>query len=280
MDWYKTKNIIIAVLIMLNIALFAVLWHTNIQYGSIKSKAYDDIIILLDKNNIALDKKLIPSYPDSFTSRYIERAVPDKAQLAVKLLGNGYSLDREKSTYTSGSKSFTFQKDSFDYTDNAPNEPFEEMTEKYIKNCCYEKMKEIGLDYKLYSFSGFNKTENNVKAIFTPHFGKYSFFDSYISFEISENGIASISGKNLILSKTASKVSMPVYDLSSVLLDLCSNQVIDKTQINRLVSIKLGCYIGNSDEIYSNVLVIPVWQLAFESGSILYYDARNGKLLQ
>ena len=279
MDWYKTKNILIFVLIILNLTIFTVFWRTNTQYRIIKNQTYDNIIKILGTNNIRLDKKIIPDYPEAFTSRYIERAVSDNAPFIIKLLDGSYTHDTKNNIYKSDGKTFSVQKDTFDYSNTSPDNPPKEMTEKYIDDYCIKKMKLMGLDYKLYSFDGLNYNGDKLKAIFTPVIGDYKFFDSYISFEICDKGITSISGKNLILSKTASGISSPVYDLSNVLLDLCSNSSLNKSQINKIVSISLGYYVGNVEDIYSNVLAIPVWQFAFESGTILYYDARNGKFL-
>jgi len=73
---------------------------------------------------------------------------------------------------------------------------------------------------------------------------------------------------------------MKVFDINTVLLSLCSDAELNKSQVNKIASIKLGYYIGEIEEIYSNVLAIPAWQIALENGGIYYYDARNGKFLQ
>lgn len=280
MDWYKTKNILIFVLIILNITLFTLFYNTNAQNKIIKNQTNENIIAILEKNNITLDKKLIPEVPESFDSRYIERAVPENTPFLTKLMGEKFSYDDTSGTYKTDTKTLSVNKDIFDYSNSKPENPPEEKSEKYIKQYCIKKMKALGVDYKLYEFNGFNYTENTVKAIFTPTIEDYKFFDSFISFELCESGISAISGKNLILSKTASGISSKVFDISSVLLDLCSNETINKSQINKIVDISLGYFIGRVEEKYSNVLAISAWQIVFDNGTILYYDARNGKFLQ
>lgn len=280
MDWYRTKNILIFVLLILNITLFTVYYRTTAQHRIVDNQTRDNIVDILNSSNIRLNKALIPDTPSSFTGRYIERAVTGNSPFVIKLMGNSYSYDEENNIYKAGTKTLTVKKDTFEYSDTAPQIPPEEKSEKYLKEFCIKAMKALDIDYKLYSFEGLNYNESSVKAIFSPVLGNYKFFDAYMAFEISDKGITSVSGKNIILAKTASGISSKVFDINSVLLDLCSNPGLSKAQINTVASIQLGYYIGEIDEIYSNVLAIPAWQIAMENGGIFYYDARNGKLLQ
>jgi len=280
MDWYRTKNILIFVLLVLNITLFTVYYRTNTQQKIVNSQTKDNIVSILGNNNIKLDKSMIPDMPSDFTSHYIERAVTANLPFTIKLMGEGYAYDDEKNVYKTETKTLAVKKDTFEFSDTDPSEPPEEKTEKHLEDYCVKVMKKLDIDYKIYNLEGFNYHENSTKVIFTPAIGKYKFFDSYIAFEVTDKGVSAISGKNIILAKTASGISMKVFDINTVLLSLCSDAELNKSQVNKIASIKLGYYIGEIEEIYSNVLAIPAWQIALENGGIYYYDARNGKFLQ
>ena len=278
MDWYKIKNILVFVLIMLNIALFAVFYKVNTQDKIIRKQTQDNVVILLSKNNVRIDKKIIPDSPESFTGRYIERALETNSSFIGKLLGNEYS--HNDNMYSFKSKTLSFSGNMIDFTDTSPNNPPSDLTEATIKEYCLEEMKKLDINYKTYSYDGLNFSGDKVKAIFSPSIGEYKFFDSFISFEVSKNGITAIQGKNILLAKPVPSISTKVYDINSVLLDIVSGKEISKNQITGIISISLGLYIGGGEERYSNVLAIPTWQIATENGSILYFDARNGKYIE
>ena len=113
MDWFRTKNILIFVLLILNITLFSVYYRTNAQNKIVENQTQKNIISILEKNNIKLEKKLIPETPKSFTSSYIERVVTDNIPFIIKLLGNSYSYNEENNTYKTETKSLSIAKDTF-----------------------------------------------------------------------------------------------------------------------------------------------------------------------
>ena len=280
MDWYKVKSILILSLLILNITFFTMFYHTTTQDNIIENQSKENVVSILKNNNIIIDKKTIPDSPTSFTSRYISRATSDNISFISGLLGDDFSYDRNLSLYKSGTKTLKINGDIFDYTDSGPNLPLEKDDEEYIKDYCIQVMKNLGMDYRLYKFSGFNYGLEKLKAIFTPKLGDYEFFDSYISFELNKNGITSMSAKNIIIDKAASSISSKVFNVNSILLDLPLNPQLAKSQINKIISVRLGYYIGSNEQKYSNVLAIPVFQIVTENGIILHYDARGGNFIE
>ena len=103
------------------------------------------------------------------------------------------------------------------------------------------------------------------------------FFDAYISFDVSMDGILGVSGKNIVSKIKASDSNTPYYSVISILADLVKSQELEKNAAHTIVSIRPGYYIGKSEESYRNILAIPVWQIATDRGHILHYDARNGQ---
>ncbi len=278
MDWFKVKNILIFILVTLNIVLFTVFYRTNTQDKIIKNQTSENVVSLLSANNVKIDKKAIPEPPAHFTGRYIERVLDTNSSFIGKLLGSSYN--QTESVFTFEDKTLSFSGNMLDFSDKSPDNPPGEFTEDNIKKYCIEEMKKLDINYKIYSYDGLNFGGDKVKAIFSPSIGKHKFFDSFLSFEISQKGITAIQGKNVLLSKAVPSISTKVFDINSVLLNFGTSTVPTGNQVTEIISINLGYYIGGSEERYSNVLAIPAWQIATNNGSIFYYDARNGKSIE
>ena len=264
---------------MLNIATFSVFYKVDAQDKIIEKQTQDNVASILSASNIRIDKKNIPQSPVFFTGRYIERALETNSSFIGKLLGSGYT-SLGSGVYASKDKTLSFSGNMIDFSDKNPSTPPDNFAEEDIKKYCLEEMKKLDINYKTYTYDGLNYSGDKVKAIFSPTIGEYKFFDSFLSFEVSPKGITAIQGKNILLAKPVPSISTKVYDINSVLLDLVSSPNASSNQITGIISINLGFYIGGGEERYSNVLAIPAWQIATENGSILYFDARNGKNIE
>lgn len=278
MDWYKIKNILIFILVSLNIVLFAVFYRVNTQDKIIEEQMRDNVVTILSANNISIDQETIPESPQFFTGHYIERALSTNASFIEKVLGSSYTTS--ENTYQADDKTLSFSGNMIDFTDQSPDNPPGDFTEDNVEKYCLEEMKKLGINYKIYVYAGLNFSDNSVKAIFSPLIGNYEFFDSFISFDVTKDGISAMQGKNILLSKTVPSISTKVFDINSILLELCSNPAASSEQPNAIISIRLGLYIGGGEERYTNVLAIPAWQIAMQNGSIFYFDARNGNFIE
>ena len=139
------------------------------------------------------------------------------------------------------------------------------------------EMENLGILAEVYAFGGINYVDERIKAIFTVRQEDMEFFDAYISFDVSENGILGVSGRNIVSKIKAFDSDTPYYSVISILADLVKSQELEKNVAHTIVSIRPGYYIGKSEESYRNILAIPVWQIATDRGHILHYDARNGQ---
>lgn len=278
MDVAKVKTILIFVLAALNIALFSFLIGARNQDSSVNQRSDDQVISLLAEKNIKLDKKLIPGKVSAVPNCLIERMLSGDDKTISKLLGGKY-IKEEEGRYINENKQLTLNGDSFRFTDAAPANPPTDNSPAEIEKYCVEAMKHMGISAENYTFLGMNSAGANVKALFAPKCAGYSFFDANLDFEISENGLVSVQGKNLISSNTLSGGKTEIFSIHSILVDFADNQYLDHTRQTVISGISLGYYIGHDAEQYKSVLAIPVWQIASDSGDIFYYDARNGKFL-
>lgn len=275
MDLRRLKTVFIIVLIVINFALISMLRGFENQEKEAVKAMNDNVSRLLQTNMIYLAPKLNITASPEIYNVYLERMANNNEELVTRFLKGKYTTS-DGETYVNGSRSLHIGGDVFMYENSEPAEPVGDFSAKSIETVCRKEMKRLGIKSDLYKFNGVNNAENGIKAIFTARHGDAVFFDAYISFDIGSRGITSISGKNLISDMTVSNRNTPYFSINSILLDLAKNPVLDKTRKNIIVSIEHGYYIGQNTGEYRNILAIPVWQIATDSGDILYYDARNG----
>ena len=275
MDLRKIKTVFIVVLIIINILLTSVLHNTHSREREIENETGSSVSYFLQKNMIDLAPKLsLPKSPRIYNF-YLERMSESNEMFVNRFLEGGYT-DVGGGVYKKGDKTLTVGGNEFKLEIPNPGQTVENLNAKAVEELCRKKMDSLGINPDYYKFGGMNFIDNNVKVIFTLQYDDSVFFDAYISFDVTNQGIISITGKNLISDITASGRSAAYISIGSVLMDIIKNPLLDKNKRHTIVSIKSGYYIGGDDGDYRNILAIPVWQIATDSGSILYYDARNG----
>ncbi len=278
MDLRRIKTITIAVLLIIFIMLSGFLISLNRRDKAIEKEANSRVVALLGKSNIILDKNLIPEKNERVEESYVEKIIPNDPVFIEKLLGKGYTK-KEVGIYEKGGKALIIDGASFSYIagENADSVKINDKTQ--IESYCREKLKWLGADEKLYAFSGVNMTDNTVKALFSGKHEKYEYFDSFITFELTEKGIKSVQAKNLLSSSTASQEKTALFSINSILLDIAGNPEMDKEKKTLVISIAKGYYIGRESS-YKKTMAVPVWQIALDDGTIMYYDARNGNYIE
>ncbi len=278
MDLRRLKTIFIVVLVIINILLMIYIQNVISQDKTMKQEMLDNVSALLARDMIYLAPKLNTTETPEADNCYIEKMSGGNQELVRRFLGGSYTESRE-GVYENGKKKLYVSGDEFRYENNSPEKPAKDFSESAIENLCLDEMERLGVSSELYKFSGLNYADDRVKAIFTAQHNEAAFFDAYISFDVTKEGIVSFSGKNLISDLAVSGSSVPYYDINSILPDLAANPQLKKNKKHTIISVKHGYYIGQDAEQYRNILAIPVWQIATDSGDILYYDARNGEYI-
>ena len=278
MDLRRVKTIAIAVLLMIFVAMSMFLISLTKKDKAIEKEANEQVIALLAKSNIILDSSLIPEKNESVEESYVDKIIPMDHVFIEKLLGKGYS-GKEENKYENGNKRIMIDGASFTYMAGEGEDSVRINDRSQVENYCREKLEWLGADEELYVFSGVNKAGDTVKALFRGNFENYEFFDSFISFELTENGVKSIQSKNLLSSCTSSQEKTALYSIKSILLDIAGNPEMDKEKKTSVISIAKGYYIGRESN-YRKTMAVPVWQIALDDGNIMYYDARNGNYIE
>ena len=275
MDLRRLKTVFIFVLIGINIMLIFVLYSARNYKGEEKKVMTENLTYLLSKNMIYLPETTeIPDSPD-ICNFYLEKMFGSDQEMLVKFLGEDYLA--EGTLYKNGGNSLRITGDEFSFSREKAEGKISELTPENIEKLCRREMESLGIMADVYAFGGINYVDEVIKAIFTVRQDEMEFFDAYISFDVSKDGILGISGKNIISGIKASDSNTPYYSVISILADLVKSQELEKNVAHTIVSIRPGYYIGKTEESYRNILAIPVWQIATDRGHILHYDARNGQ---
>ncbi len=279
MDLRRMKTIFIFILIGINILLMLVLVGEKNSRNEEKRIIEQNLSNVLAKNMIYLSDSVEISDSPDIANFYIEKMFGSDNDMIRNFLGADYKSNGNGS-FESESGVLFFEEDEFRFRKKKIQGEKVAFSEKKIEKLCRAEMEKIGMMQSVYEFNGFNYVENGTRAIFTVKHNNAEFFDAYVSFDVSEEGIFAVSGKNLISNMEVVGGESSYFSLVSVLADMAANDKLDKNLSHIIVSIKPGYYIGKSEESYRNILAIPVWQIATDKGIILHYDARNGKLIQ
>lgn len=276
MDLRRFKTIFIFVLVAINIMFFVLLNNAKNYEREERQTMTQSLSVLLAKNMIYLPQKTVLPESPEISNFYLEKMFGSNDELVTKFLGKNYTMESD-GVYKSESGKLYIDGDEIKYYSVQPPYAVSDFSEENIEKLCREAMKKLGIMSDLYIFSGFNFVDEGIRAIFTVKHGDDEFFDAYVSFDISGQGITAVTARNVLSGVDVSDSGTDFFSIISILPDLAENPQLIKGTAHTIISIKPGYYIGKTSESYRNILAIPVWQIATDSGYIIYYDARNGQ---
>lgn len=267
MNWTKVKIILIVLFVFVNIMLIGILYGRNTDDSKLSAEYLNEIKIILSKNGIEADSKLITSETADMT---IPEATPITSYNSsfVKQLQKDRTIS-EKGDFVSENTVVSVYEDvvHIENSGEAENTLYsaEESAEKFFS--------EFGIDV-----SGCLETrtekDNTVVLKYVQKYNGYDIFGSYAEAEFCENTIKSanivwyeISEKNIQSAKTISS--------AEVLLDFAA----DKTRGVRdyaVKSVSLG-YTAETDGTgtVQKAQMIPTAEITTDIDSIFFYDIRN-----
>ncbi len=279
MDLRRLKTVFIVVLVVINIMFCAVIYNAVNFEKEERITMTESLTKLLAKDMIYLPQRLeFPESPEIYNF-YVEKMFGNNADLIERFLGKNARRISE-SEYKSDKGRLLLDGDEFKFFNQSPAGGIADFSEENVEKVCRDEMERLGILSGLYAFSGINFVDDGIRGIFTAQNEKTVFFDAYISFDITDKGVSAVSGRNLISGLELSHGGTDFVNIISILPDLSENPMLEKGVAHTVVSITPGYYIGRTFESYKNILAIPVWQIATDSGEILYYDARNGSWIE
>ena len=279
MDLRRMKTIFIYVLIVLNVIFVMVLYNAKNYEAEEKRSMTESVSTLLAQNMIYLPEKIdIPVSPEIYNF-YLEKMFGADSDLARNFLGADF-IETGDGAYSSELGKLTLEGDEFKFLNGKPQDTVTDFSEENIEKLCRKEMERLGIFSELYAFNGLNFVDDGIRAIYTAEQEDAFFFDAYISFDIGTQGVVAITGRNMISRLKTVHTQTKYFNVLSILPDLIQCGELEKGVVHTIVSVTPGYYIGKTAESYRNILAIPVWQIATDSGKILYYDARNGQLIK
>lgn len=279
MDLRRLKTIFIFVLVALNIMLCVIIYNAHNYEKEERRTMTQSLTRLLAKDMIYLPQGTeLPDSPDIYNF-YVEKMFGNNEDLIDRFLGENRE-DGANGEYKSDKGTLFLDGDEFKFYNKNPDGPVNDFSEQAVEQLCRREMKRLGILSDLYEFSGVNFVDDGIRAIFTAQNEDTVFFDAYISFDVTAEGIVAATGRNMVSDLTVTNGGTDFLSISSILPDLSENPLLEKGVSHTIVSITPGYYIGKTAESYRNILAIPVWQIATDSGNILYYDARNGQYIE
>ncbi len=262
MDFKRFKNIIIIVLIIINIFFCGFLIKIKVSDGRVNRNTRQNVIDVLAKENIVMEIKDFPESRREYSACYVSRFLPSDKAFIKKMAGDGGSFSEKNEVMTFKLKPSDKQK----------------LKEREIVKTCRDFMKGQGIGEALYKEVGVEIAEKTAKVRFCLEYDGAEFFDSFIEFNLNKKGITKVKGKNFIKAeKAVSSYASQLLSTESVLVGAIKDKKVkEKTEVEKVV---FGYYLGNSADVYISALALPVWEIEFSDGDKLYYDARNGNLI-
>ncbi len=279
MDLSRLKTVFIVILLIANIFMGYMIYNAEIHEREERLAMAADVSQILEKERIYLpDDFELPKTPDA-NNYYLEKMFGSSDEMLMVFLGEAY-VEAGDRMFESSLGTLFVNGDEFVYRKKSVGTPVEEYSNEKIESMCREEMKRLGIMEEAYYFSGVNQISEGKKAIFTVKHNDAEFFDAYMSFDVTKNGVTAIGGKNIISALEVAESSEVYPNIEGVLVGLLKSKNLDENVVHRIISVKHGYYIGRTEESYRNILAIPVWQIVLESGQILHFDARNGRELE
>ncbi len=274
MDWRRFKTIIIVVLILINVFLGAYLIRGRIKENDEAKTTRQNVISILEKNNIEMSYYSFPKSRESYSACYISRFLESDTEFieniigAAEVSGDGF-LSGEYGTLEIENEVFRFKLSRADKT---------ELSENGVIEKCRKFMQSNGIYSELYEADAVKIENDEATVRFWLKYDGCKFFDSYIIFNVTQNGIEEIIGENMVRNKNISSYKSDIMSVESIIVSVADDKKANSPV--KVESVVFEYYMGKSEGVYKSVLAIPVWVIRFSDGDTLVYDARNGTLIE
>ncbi len=263
MDWKRFKTITILALILINVFLGIYLMRIRLSDNKVNRETRRDVISVLKEGNINLSEKTFPENRKTYSACYVTRVLEEDEAFLKKLSGEG-------GRYKATDEVFEILRAGGEIID---------LSEEGVRNALRKFMKECGIYESIYKEEKIEIDEGAVLASFVLSYDGCEFFDSFIDFIVTPEGIKKITGKNIIKAEEGlSSYEDSLMPVEGIIISLPNHFKPEKGV--DIEEISFGYYLGKSAGVYKSVLALPVWEIEFEDGNAVYYDARNGSVIK
>jgi len=251
------------------------------QTITVRSETVEDTIAVLNKNNIFVDKKLIPVRMKSMRKLEMYNSLQEVDLFAQAILGGGYHKTFNNNVYefSKDSKTLIIEGIKFNYYDYSPNNAINDLSEKNVEAYAKKILSDIKIDYEDMAVKNIEKKDNEYYSItLIPRYQGKEIYGCYIKMNISKNGLSYIEGYWLTPGKYVSDF-LPVRSITGILIDFIGNFKNNYNKPITITDISIGFFVDTS-MISTNLKTIeaePVWQITTDDGNTYFYDTISGE---
>lgn len=260
MHWTRLKTILIIVFLVIDVVLLSSIIMTSYSPPVIDDTLIEDTISILSRNNINIEKNVVPKTIPSMGMAELKNAWTDNTR-AENILKSG-----------SGA-SVSFDGSRFYFTDPAPK------ATNGSKSAYKQALENMGIYAE----------ESAITLSDGSFFAKQSIdgnviFETEVFANVSDNGGISSANGYWILSdsadSTAKKASSQLLPVTSILINFTENPYKNPDGEN-IILIETGYSLGTiyRDTQHKLVSVIPAYKITCSSGAYYMYDASTGDFL-
>lgn len=271
MDWYKAKTIMIVFLIAVNIGLGIYIIVDNVNDKKIKNSVADEVVELLEKNNIEVERKLLLSNTDSQNIKKInaQNIISDYFYFSKNIIGENVK-SFEDNVYENNIGKVTFNGDNFK-GESADGYFLSEIStsKKNAKENAKKYLKSIGVDVNDATLK-LEEKDDRFFVRFQREIENKKIFKMNITVELTHKGVVSVFGNwyNLKIEKETSEPK----SIMGVMVEYMNTQEKKDKKIV-VKNIDLGYGVISSKAFNENVNLVPMWEITDDSGNIKYINA-------
>ena len=150
MYWSRVKTILIVLFLCINIFLLINMMITVNRTIVISTETVRNTVEVLQKNDIKINAEDIPTKIEQVSKLKIDNAIQDADIFAEKVLGKGFSKQREEHTsvYKLGTALLQIKGCEFIYTNTVPSVEVSMLNPDTAEQYCIKLLKRWGLNLK------------------------------------------------------------------------------------------------------------------------------------
>ncbi|MBZ4647318.1 MAG: hypothetical protein JG777_2807 [Clostridia bacterium] len=279
MYWSRVKTILIILFLCINIFLLVSMMVSVNRTITISSETVEDTVQVLKKNNIEIEKNIIPTKMHNLPLLEMVNPEQDPKALAAKILGDGFKQQGDK--YTLDKKTLAIRGCEFSYSDEAPSQTINDLNELTAENYAKKELEKFGAHLK-YAVTAKVQRQGDEKysVTFYQEFSGREIFENYITVILTPQGLISMEGYWLIPKKFTTE-KLPIRHVTGILIDFLRNDERPKDRKLTVTDISLGYHrVDPKNSYIKETTAIPAWRITTDDGQVYYYEATTGNYIK
>lgn len=268
MNWSRVKTILIILFLLTDIFLLVSLVLSMHNSTTITPEIIESTVEILKKQDIVIDKELIPSKVTPAPYAEADNVIDDYEAFAKKFLGNVITKTGDNS-YESTVGIMSFDGDRFGFSKKNP-ENGKAIDEKSAQANVISYLTAKGFDLSNADVST-TKNSNGFTVTLKNLANSLPLFNSVITAQVSGDVVTSVTGiwfNQINVRGQANELKT----VTSALIDFIPATAAVPTEI---VGLTLGYTVPESNVYHKSAVLIPVWEIQEANGNKHYPDARN-----